>query len=73
MYYQDGQIEYFSSKFYETLNEIIKNSPIELTQLRIDYLFKKEYKDIIDDIIKNSPYDLVQYRIDCLEEKIGIY
>jgi len=48
---------------YDLIQEIIDNSPIELTQLRIDTALDKYY-NVVDDILENSPVSLCQIRID---------
>lgn len=55
----------------ELIQEIIDNSPVDLTQTRIDYAFQI-YFNIVDEIIKKSPTDLTQFRIDNIDMKMSI-
>ena len=51
---------------YDLVQEIIDNSPPELTQLRIDTVMAKYY-DVVDDIVNNCHTTLWQIRIDNID------
>ena len=50
----------------DLIQEIIDNSPIELTQMRIDTVIAKYY-EVVDDILNNCNTTLWQSRIDNID------